>query len=252
MTDYPKNFYDDLEDTAAPSARRIVPMVRALMKVASVVDVGCGTGAWLNVFARDGVDEVLGLDGDWVRQEQLLIEPGNFQRCDLTKALPVDRRYDLAISLEVAEHLSEEFASDFVSELTRLAPVVLFSAAIPGQGGLHHVNERPPAYWAGLFAKRGFKVIDTIRWQVWGDPSVTWWYKQNILLFASEPALEANPKLRAARQAMPPDAPIHIVHPERYAAIVKQARPGLGGWLKMGRRALGRSLPRRDAEADTR
>ena len=252
MTDYPKQFYDDLKDTASPSAKRIVPLVRALMKVASVIDVGCGTGAWLSAFAADGVRDVFGLEGDWVGQEQLLIEPGKFQRCDLTKALPVDRSFDLAISLEVAEHLGAEFASDFVSELTRLAPVVLFSAAIPGQGGLHHVNERAPDYWAGLFAKHGFEVIDTIRWQVWTDPSVTWWYKQNILLYASEPALKANPKLKSARNATPPDAPIHIVHPEPYAAIVKQARPGLGGWLKMGRRTIGRMLSRRSTEADTR
>ena len=105
MTDYSKQFYDDLKDTASPSARRIVPLVRALMKVASVVDVGCGTGAWLSTFAADGVRDVFGLEGDWVGQEQLLIEPGKFQRCDLTKALPVDRSFDLAISLEVAEHL---------------------------------------------------------------------------------------------------------------------------------------------------
>ncbi|MHA1538643.1 MAG: methyltransferase domain-containing protein [Alphaproteobacteria bacterium] len=252
MTDYPKDFYDDLEDTAGPSAQRIAPLVRALMPVRSVIDVGCGTGAWLGAFAGAGAGDVLGLDGDWVREEQLLIGPGNFQRCDLAKALPVERRFDLAISLEVAEHLGEEIAGRFVGELTRLAPVVLFSAAIPGQGGLHHVNEQPPDYWTRLFAEHGLRVIDTIRWQVWADPSVAWWYKQNILLFAGEDALEANSRLKAARRATPADAPIHIVHPERYAAIVARSRPGLGGWLKMGPRALARALSRRGSEADTR
>ena len=245
MTDYSKTFYDELEDTAAPSAKRIAPLVRGLMTVESVVDIGCGTGSWLKAFADEGAGDVLGIDGDWVREDQLLIEAGSFTRCDLTKTLPVDRTFDLAISLEVAEHLNQEFASGFVGELTRLAPVVLFSAAIPGQGGLHHVNEQPPEYWAELFAERGFQVIDAIRWQVWGDPLVTWWYKQNILLFASEAGLRANPKLAAACKATPPGAPVHIVHPERYAAMAKQARPGFGSWVKMGGKALRRSLVRR-------
>ena len=252
MTDYPKNFYDALEDTAAPSARRVVPLVRALTAVESVVDVGCGTGAWLNAFADEGAGEVLGLDGDWVGEDQLLIEPSNFIRCDLSKKLPVERVFDLAISLEVAEHLHEEFAFGFIGELTRLAPVVLFSAANPGQGGINHFNEQPPGYWAELFAKHGFVVIDTIRWQVWNDPLVTWWYKQNIVLYAGKAALEANPKLADARKAMPPDAPLHIVHPERYGLVLEEARPGLGGWLKMGRRAIIRSLSRRPTEIDTR
>lgn len=245
MKDYPREFYDDLADTALPSARRMVPLVRALMPVASVVDVGCGTGGWLAAFRETGSEDVLGLDGGWVREDQLMIPPDRFQRCALTERLPVARRFDLALSLEVAEHIPIDLAPQFIAELVRLAPVVLFSAAIPDQGGLNHFNEQWPGYWADLFAEHGYSAIDTLRWQVWSDPDVTWWYKQNILLFASAEALAQNPKLAAARAASPPGAPLAVVHPEKFAAVARKTRPGFGGWMRMGRGAVGRSLAKR-------
>jgi SAM-dependent methyltransferase len=242
MKDYPREFYDDLKDTALPSARRVVPLVRALMEVGSVVDVGCGTGGWLAAFRETGTADVLGLDGDWVRDDQLMIPRECFTRCALTERLPVDRRFDLAVSLEVAEHIPSDRGARFVAELTRLAPVVLFSAAIPDQGGLNHFNEQWPGYWAELFAEHGYAVIDTLRWQAWSDPDVTWWYKQNLLLFASAEALARHAKLAAARDASPPGAPLAVVHPEKFSAVARKARPGFGGWMRMGRGAVGRSL----------
>jgi len=250
MSDYPRAFYDELKTTALPSARRVVPLLRELMSVERAVDVGCGDGGWLKVLAETGTQTVLGLDGDWVRDDQLLIPPEKFLRCALGEALPVAERFDLAISLEVAEHLPQTQASGFVKELTRLAPIVLFSAAIPGQGGLNHVNEQWPAYWSALFEAQGFQPVDTLRWRIWDDDQVTWWYKQNLLLFAANEALTANPALAQARDACTPGAPPSVVHPERYQELARQLRPGFGRWLKMGRgtiaRSLGLSRARRD------
>ena len=130
-----------------------------------------------------------------MRDDQLLIPTDRFLRCRVGETLPVEERFDLAISLEVAEHLPQTHAAAFVGELTRLAPAVLFSAAIPGQGGLNHVNEQWPDYWAALFEAQGFQPIDTLRWRIWGDDQITWWYKQNLLLFAADDALAANPRL---------------------------------------------------------
>ena len=245
MKDYPRKFYDELKDSALPSARRIVPLVRALMTVRSVVDVGCGDGGWLKAFQESGVKNVVGIDGEWVRDDQLLIAPEHLVRCALHEPLPLDRRFDLAVSLEVAEHIRPEFAARFVAELARLAPVVLFSAAVPDQGGLNHFNEQWPAVWAKLFEGYGYRSIDTLRWQVWRDDAVTWWYKQNMLLFASEEALDRNAKLEAARKAAPPGPPLAVIHPEKFGGIARRARPGLGRWLKMGPAALRRSLGRR-------
>lgn len=94
--------------------------------------------------------------------------------------------FELAQSLEVAEHLYQEYAPNFVKLLTSLSDVVLFSAAIPYQGGVHHVNEQPPAYWAELFAKEGYVCIDCLRERIWEDDSISTWYRQNIMIFVHE------------------------------------------------------------------
>jgi len=250
MTDYnpgyDHGFYADLENTALPSARVIVPMLKQWFPINRAVDVGCGDGSWLSVILAEGADRVLGLDGPWVDVEQMKIAPDSFRRCRIDEqiAVPMDERFDLAMSLEVAEHLPADRAPGFVQELCALAPVVLFSAAIPGQGGQHHVNEAWPDYWAELFAEQGYRVIDALRLKVWNDSSVCWWYQQNCLLFASESALLANPYLAAehAKALTPPPA---LVHPEVFAQTLRRAEPSFGRWLKQGAKAWTRSREKR-------
>lgn len=244
---YDHQFYADLEATALPSARRIAPMLMGWMTIGSVVDVGCGDGSWLSVFRENGVCELLGLDGPWVETTQLKIPAESFARRALDETLDLGgRRFDLAMTLEVAEHLPPARAPGLVEELTAAAPVVFFSAATPDQGGAHHVNEQWPRYWAELFAARGYRAIDAIRPAVWEDEAVCWWYKQNCLLFASDAALAANPRLRDLADASPA-VPPSLVHPELFAQQVRLANPSLGRWLKQGGRALGRSLAKRRA-----
>ena len=113
----------------------MVPLVLQLLPVRSVVDVGCGDGSWLVVFRKLGVKEILGIDGEYVDPGLLQIPQDCFQAFDLAKPFSLGRVFDLAVSLEVAEHLPAECAPGFVECLTRLAPSVLFSAAIPFQGG---------------------------------------------------------------------------------------------------------------------
>ena len=128
----------------------------------SVVDVGCGDGSWLFVLQEDyGKDDILGIDGPWIHEDQLNIPKECFLRAPLDESLPIDRKFDMAISLEVAEHLPEARAEGFVEDLTRLAPLVLFSAAVPGQGGTNHVNEQWQDYWIALFGARGFLPINS-------------------------------------------------------------------------------------------
>jgi hypothetical protein len=79
--------------------------------------------------------------------------------------------------------------------LTEAAPVILFSAALPGQGGTHHVNERWPGYWRDWFAGRGFVRLDPIRPRVWRDRRVEWWYQQNVYLFVKKTLLDNSPRL---------------------------------------------------------
>lgn len=241
MERYTDAFYAELDNTALPSGRRIVPLLLDLVPAKSAVDVGCGNGAWLAVLKEHGVADLLGLDGAHMNRRHLRIAEREFCTTRLDQPLSVARRFDLALCLEVAEHLPPERAPGLVRELCALAPVVLFSAAVPGQGGVGHRNEQWPDYWCRLFEAEGFEALDVIRLRVWDDPAVTWWYAQNLLLFANERALSENPKLAKAR-ACAPARPLSLVHPTLFAQKARLARPGLGRWLKMGLAAAARSL----------
>jgi SAM-dependent methyltransferase len=212
---YDAGFYDRQVAGSIASAEVAVPLVMDLVRPASVVDLGCGLGAWLASFASRGVRDVLGLDGDYVDRSRLLISVENFRPQDLTAPVDLDRRFDLAISVEVAEHLPATAADTFVASLTALAPVVLFGAAIPFQGGSEHVNEQWPAYWAERFARHGYRAIDVLREKLWNDDRVRWWYAQNLLLYASDERLAADPRLAEAA-ARTPQPPLALVHPKKY------------------------------------
>ncbi len=236
---YDQQFYAELEETALPSARRIVPMLLEWVPVRSAVDLGCGDGSWLSVLREHGVERVLGLDGPWVEPSQLKIPLDSFRRAQIDRPLAPNERFDLALSLEVAEHLPPERADSFVADLCALAPVVLFSAAVPDQGGTHHVNEQWPSYWAALFEKQGYRPIDAIRAAVWDDPEVHWWYRQNCVLFASGEAVAAHASLaRLADQTQ--GALPALIHPELYRQVVRAGQPSLKKWLRQGPAAFAR------------
>jgi SAM-dependent methyltransferase len=203
------------------SAREIVPFIMDSIALDRVIDVGCGLGGWLSVFQECGVERVLGIDGDYVNRKLLKISPADFRSHDLTQPLQIDRSFDLAMSLEVAEHLESEHAENFVDTLVALAPVVLFSAAIPAQPGEHHVNCQWPAYWAELFYQRGYVLFDHLRLKFWQNDRVSWWYSQNILLFVKQSSLQNYPKLieNFGCSTLPPAA---LIHPTLYLMQQKQ------------------------------
>lgn len=215
MAAYDAKFFDYMTESAARSAARMVPLVVELLHPKSVIDVGCGTGAWVEAFVREGIEDVWGADGEWVDAAALLFPGDRFISADLTRPLTIGRTFDLVVSLEVAEHLPASAADAFVASLVNLGHVVLFSAAIPSQGGTRHINEQWPDYWAGRFAQHGYSAIDCIRPRVWDDPAVAWYYAQNTILYASSSALAANAALRTAA-ASTGGTPLRLVHPERF------------------------------------
>jgi SAM-dependent methyltransferase len=180
------NFNHSLRTHNPTSAGIILPSVFNITNPKSVLDVGCGNGSWLKICSDLEVKETFGVDGIQIPDNELLIKADEFLKYDLTKELVLKRKFDMVISLEVAEHLPESAADTFVDNLVRHGDVILFSAAIPGQGGQHHINEQWPEYWHLKFKKRGFYGYDFLRTNFWNNDDIQWWYQQNILLFAKK------------------------------------------------------------------
>lgn len=212
-------FYENRDKITRHAARRILSIVSPFIEPKSVIDVGCGVGTWLSVSQEIGATRVLGFDGSYVDRDLLQISADDFISYDLNSQLPITEQFDLAISLEVAEHLHEDRAESFIAELTSASPYVLFSAAIPWQGGVGHMNEQWQSYWSALFSNFGYAEVDCIRPQIWGDVDIPTWYKQNTILYVSKSHFHTV-KALADRYK---DAVTDVVHPELY--LLKAKRP---------------------------
>jgi hypothetical protein len=205
---YDKQFFDYMANGSIISARVVVPLIRSWLKVESVMDVGCGQGAWLKVWREQGVDDLFGLDGDYVDPMSLFIPEDRFQATELDRPFALDRRFDLVTSLEVAEHLPHSAAENLVECLCAHADHVLFSAAVPGQGGANHINEQPYGYWKDHFAARGFKAFDCIRPAIRQDGRVKPWYRYNTFLYVDNDACAALPESIRATMLAPGVEPV--------------------------------------------
>lgn len=203
------------------SAKIVLPLVFDFIKADSVLDVGCGIGTWLYVAKNFGVRDVIGVDGDFVEKNLLEkhIKPNEFVSADIRFPFHINRKFDLAICLEVAEHLPPASASTLVDSLTKYSDVILFSAAIPGQGGQNHLNEQWPEYWAEKFRNHDYVFLDLIRPHIWNNEKVDFWYKQNIFL-----VVKMSHKLAISNS----ESFLSLVHPELLArvqdAITKQIK----------------------------
>lgn len=185
-TNYDADFFQNIEDGAMASAQIVLPFVQRHFSVRSVVDFGCGNGVWLNAWKNLGAQRVRGLDGPYVDQATLRIDATDFTPADLSQPIDLNETFDLVQSLEVAEHIPSASAEVFVDNLVRHGRQILFSAAVPGQLGVHHVNERPYGYWRDLLAKRNYVLLDAIRPAIRNELGVKWWYRYNTFLYVEK------------------------------------------------------------------
>lgn len=219
---YSEKFYEEMETSSITSAEVIVPIVMDLILPESVIDVGCAEGRWLSVFSKAGA-KVFGVDGVWVKPEQLIIPKEQFQSIDIEKPFTLNRATDLVVSLEVAEHLPESSADGFIESLVKLAPVVLFSAAIPMQGGSHHINEQWPEYWSEKFSKHDYIPVDCIRRRVWDNKKVSFFYAQNIFIYVKKSEFKKYPKLQVEVN-VGDNTVLSLVHPQMYLYYAERWR----------------------------
>lgn len=217
---YDAVFFDEMVHTSKKAAEFIVPDLIHKVQCKSILDLGCGTGEWLSVWEKHGIQDLLGVDGDYVSRSAMKISPDKFFVHDLEKPFDAGRKFDLAMSVEVAEHLPESAADNFVDSLTRHADVIVFSAAVPGQVGTWHINEQWQSYWKEKFESRGYEALDYVRNKWWNNPHIVWWYRQNILIYVKADKWDKYPNLKKEREKnkgiqkpnIHPDFEFHLKH----------------------------------------
>jgi len=195
MSIYSDQFYLNQVQGAYLSGREYAEELFDLYVPQSVIDVGCGRGAWLKAFSdassiRGVQQHLVGVDGPWNSKDDLILKEIEFFSVDLNElvSLRVDRKYDLLISVETAEHIERSSTQGFIDGLCKLSDVIVFSAAYEEQGGLYHVNERKHSDWAKFFAKNHFVPYDYFRPKLWGSSKVQYWYQQNCFLYVRKGA----------------------------------------------------------------
>jgi hypothetical protein len=172
---YSKSFYDSFSDISYQAAKTMLPEIYRLYPFESMCDFGCGSGTWLRAGAEtieSPAKRLTGIDGEHARASAHC-DGGNFIFTNLENPLPPLDKHDLAISLEVAEHLPERRAKSFVTDICNTADVVFFSAAVKGQDGANHINEQPQSYWVDIFGQLGYSAYDFHRKKFWNHPLFT-------------------------------------------------------------------------------
>ncbi|MFA9221310.1 MAG: methyltransferase domain-containing protein, partial [Sediminibacterium sp.] len=207
---YTGAYYDTFSEAAVKSRDAVLPVLMELYgdKIETVLDCGCGVGEWgFEMWKKFGID-YLGVDYN-IPKDKLVIDEQQYLNHDLGTPLLLGRKFDVVFCLEVAEHLQEKYAGVLIENLCNAGEVILFSAAIPHQGGVHHVNEQWQSYWAELFEKRGFYPDTQIRYKLMDNENVELWYRQNIIVFTKQPTVSN---------------PIDFVHPKMYERAVASAK----------------------------
>jgi SAM-dependent methyltransferase len=196
------------------SAKIVTDFLFQLFKPKSVVDIGCGTGLLLKHFRNKGC-EILGYEGKWINTELIeenisnnmvkIIDFENLEKNNIVK-------HDLCLCLEVAEHVSSKQAENFVKFISQHSNLLIFSAAIPNQGGVNHINEQWSDYWDSKFLKLGYVKYDILRPILWSQENITWPHKQNMVVYLHE--IESD--LSRILKLMPSNNLTNPIHFENY------------------------------------
>ena len=218
---YNDKFYENSQNSYR-SAKKYAELLFKLFSPISVVDIGCGRGAWLKAFKDYGSKKCVGVDGNWNKQEYMIDQSLIFQSQDLNQPIKLDCQFDLAICVEVAEHLTPKSSFDFINSLSSISDVVIFGAAFIRQGGTHHINEEYHTYWEDLFSCCGYVVFDYFRPLVWNDEDdnnniIDWWYQQNTFLYIKKDSNRYTEFIAAGIRPLINKRFMNAIHPWLYA-----------------------------------
>ncbi len=237
---FPNEFFDYMDPGSRRSAASIVALLKPKLKPNSVLDVGCGRGVWPSEWRRVGVADSVGVDGPYVDRASLAIPYESFIAWDLSQPLQLNRHFDLVQSLEVAQCIDGAYADVFVDSLCRHGELIMFSAAVPGQGGERHVNEQPLEYWRKKFAARGYAAFDWIRPVIAALPKIEPWYRYNCLLYTTaRVAADLPPEIQAT--GVPASAQVAELAPAPWRtrnAVLRTLPAGVVHWLALVKHKL--------------
>lgn len=185
---YNNKFFKNTIKYEADSAAEFVKVVLKYYSPKSIVDIGCGVGIYLKEFNKKGIENLLGIDGSPAARDEFLLSSDKLIIFDLAKKYKFEKKYDLALCLEVAEHLRAEDADVLVETIIDSANDIIFSAAVPGQGprSIGHINEQPPEYWIKKFEDKKYNYLEEqtkeMRREL-KENGVVWWIVNNLMVF---------------------------------------------------------------------
>lgn len=214
---YGKEYYIKHQIGSYNSAINILGYILSQLDITSMIDFGCGMGTWCLAAQELNIKKILGVDIHDYADDYMLISSEQYKKCDLRNEVKLEICADLVISVEVGEHVEENCSKQFIDNICNHGEVVLFSAAIPFQGGQGHINEQPCSYWAQLFTSNGYMLFDCIRPQFWNSSNVEIWYKNNCVMFIREDRYDA-----VINRFKVSSYPIDIIHPDMLKRIIKK------------------------------
>lgn len=212
---YTDEFYNRHAAKSYHSAITILGYLLKYLEINSVLDFGCGLGTWCKAATELGITNAYGIDLHKYHEKNMYISESNYHSLDLRKKVKLNYDIDLAISVEVAEHIENKHCQTFLNNICLHSKVVLFSAAVPFQGGRNHINEQPLSYWVNKFNQKGYLLMDYIREQIWNDQSIDIWYRNNCVLFVHEDSYSEIHDRFGVKKSL-----IDVIHPDMLIRIL--------------------------------
>lgn len=212
---YDEKYYKKHQDGSYQSAQIILKFIQKITNFQTLIDYGCGMGTWGSAAKALGVSRYVGIDQNSYDPTYMLIGPSDYMQQDLQEPIDIASKFDLAICVEVAEHIPKDKSDILLNNVCQNSEVVLFSAALPRQGGTGHINEQPCSYWIQKFRTRGYLPVDCIRPFFWNEEQIEIWYRNNCILYLTSEAL------KQFKVNIPPTLPpTDIIHPQMLERIL--------------------------------